>query len=417
MKVIPRKITGAHFIETQPNNQYGIYIESANSVNNRMLLGRAKENAEPEILKDLVEKYAYASALLYFVENFEIKNLNEKDLLEDINTLLHRRCKVVNEKAPLLTKIGSYPIYEGTDYILRGEGANKLRESFNLKEDINIDDIDLDYIKNHKYDEVIKDHLVCPKCKNVFDDMSLIVDYDEEGNTIDNTCPYCNFSSKNEDTFSDAWVQDLEDAPNADEMVPGIRQYIDSLEEEAEAGTQAADIASKVDYTFQSEPTGAKMLKYEAVEIKELDESTHLNLNGFIKDVDGLYKRGNYILVKESATGKLKVIHKSKLNEEVVQDSVKGGEFVAKTLETRLNEKFPDRFRIKHGEPDDEHYAIVITDNDNHNTVDLIDVTDAINAIMKSLKYDSSDYDIDYKGNQLALVIYNNKRIYSTDRY
>lgn len=416
MKIIPRKISKMSAISTQPNNEYGVYIESNNK--NLLLTGSLKENAEPLILKDLVDKHAYASALLYFVENFTLsKDINKKDLLEDINVLLHTRCKVVNEKAPLLTKIGDYPIYEAENYILRGEGENKLKESFNLKEDIDINDITLDYLKNRKYDDIIKDFVVCPKCKNVYEEEAIGKDYrdypDDYNGDIDNSpigfeCPYCGFYTRNEENFSDAWVDDLEDAPN-------ISEYISN--DLKEDGTQAADIASKVDYSFQSAPTPAnpsRKRKYEAIEIKELDESTHLNLTGFIKDVDGLYKRGNYVLVKESATGELVVIHKRKLNEEVVSQSVNGPESIANYIQEKLNKKFPGRFIVKSGEVDGA-YGLVITDKNNHNGVDLIDVTDFINSVMSYLKYDKGDYEIDYKRNSLIMAIYNQKRIYSNE--
>lgn len=156
MKIIPRRILKILPISTAPNNHYGIYIESGNSDKNIILTGTMKENAEPSILKDLIDKYAYASTLLYFVENFNIDNdINKNDLLEDINVLLHSRCRVVNEKAPLLTKIGDYPIYEASNYILGGDGVKKIKESFNLKEDVDINDITPEFLKTREYDDVI----------------------------------------------------------------------------------------------------------------------------------------------------------------------------------------------------------------------------------------------------------------------
>ena len=418
MKILPKKIVECSIVDVD-NSQgiYGIYLKSTNKSN--IISGKARKLESLDILKDLISKNAYATSLLYFVENFDIdKSIDKNNLLEDINVLLHSRCKVVNEKAPLLTKIDDYPIYEGSNYILRGEGNNKIKESFDLKEDVDIDKITLDYIKNLKYDDVIKDFVVCPKCKNVFEEDALMPDYndypDDYDGPIDNdpisvTCPYCNYFSKDEEDFRDAWIEDLEDAPNADEYVPGLRQYIDTLEED---GTQAADIASKVDYSFQSAPTPAnpsKKKKYESVEIKELDENTYLNLTGFIKDVDGFYKRGNYILVKESATNELKVIHKSKLNEVAEPiEQVKGSEGIVKYLDKKLNDKFPNRFKIKSG-PVDDAFGLVITDDNNHDAGDLIDVTDFINATMKYLGYDKSDYEIDYKRNNLIMAIYNDR--------
>ena len=149
MKIIPRRISKMTAISTEPDNLYGAVIESKNK--SVTLTGTMKENADPVIFNELINKYAYASALLYFVENFEIdKEIDKKDLLEDINILLHSRCRVVNEKAPLITSIGNYPLYEGENYILRGKGNNKIKESFNLKEDVNIEDITPEFLRNRK---------------------------------------------------------------------------------------------------------------------------------------------------------------------------------------------------------------------------------------------------------------------------
>ena len=323
MKILPRRISKMTTISTSPNENYGLHIDAVDKNKSIMILGKKlNENVDETVLKDLVDKYAYASALLYFTENFKIiDNINKDDLLEDINVLLHSRCRVVKEKAPELVKIGEYPLYEGANYILRGDGENKIRECFNLKEDIEMGDISMDYLNNAEVDEVIKDFVVCPHCKNVYEENAIKIDYpdipDDYNGPVDDEpigyeCPYCGFHSTHEESFSDAWLDDLKDAPN-------IGEYLDVPINE-DAGTQASDIAAKVDYTFQSAPTPAnpgKKKKFEAVEIKELDESTHLNLTGFIKDIDGLYKRGDYVIVKESATGKITAIHKSRLNEEV----------------------------------------------------------------------------------------------------
>lgn len=415
MKIIPRRILKMTAISTKPNNLYGAVIESKN--NSITLTGTIKENADPAIFNELINKYAYASALLYFVENFNIdKEINKQDLLEDINILLHSRCRVVNEKAPLITNIGDYPLYEGENYILRGKGSNKIKESFNINEDINIDDITPEFLKNREYDDIIKGFIVCPKCKNVFEEDALITDYpdipDDYNGPVDDdpisyNCPYCNYYTKNSENFSDAWVDDLEDAPNKDEYLSN------SLNED---GTQAADIASKVDYSFQSAPTpanpGKRRKVYENIDIKDLDDEDTLNLTGFIKGVDGFYRRGNYIVVKECETGNLKVINKSKLNEEVsIVDEASGPEQITDYLQDKLNEKFPNRFKIKSG-PVDDAFGLVITDNNSHDAGDLIDVTDTINAIMETLQYSKEDYEIDYKKNNLIMAIYNPKQIH-----
>lgn len=426
MKILPKRIdecsiVDVNYLNSKDKNLYGLYI--ASKYKNSLILGKPKMNENVSILSDLLNKNAYATGLLYFVENFDLSNdINKNDLLKDINVLLHSRCEVVNEKAPLLTKIGNYPIYEGENYILRGEGENKIKETFDLKEDLNMDDITLDFLKNTDKDERIRDYVVCPKCKNVFEDDDIVINYpnipDDYNGPVDDkpdgySCPLCGYYTTDEENFTNAYIEDLADAPNVDEYVSGYSDYLKSLEED---GTQAADIASKVDYSFQSAPTPAEpKKKYKPVEINELDENTYINLTGFIKDVDGYYKRGNYVLVKESDTNKLRVINKNKLNEmsEPIYQ-VKGSDEIVKYLDKKLNEKFPGRFEIKSG-PVDDAFGLVIKDNNNHDTGDLIDVTDYINALMKYLGYDKTDYEIDYKKNNLIMAIYNDKQFIPRD--
>ena len=426
MKILPKRIdecsiVDVNYLNSEDKNLYGLYIVS--KYKNSLILGKPKMNENVSILSDLLNKNAYATGLLYFVENFDLSNdINKNDLLKDINVLLHSRCEVVNEKAPLLTKIGNYPIYEGENYILRGEGENKIKETFDLKEDLNMDDITLDFLKNTDKDERIRDYVVCPKCKNVFEDDDIVIDYpnipDDYNGPVDDkpsgySCPLCGYYTTDEENFTNAYIEDLADAPNVDEYVSGYSDYLKSLEED---GTQAADIASKVDYSFQSAPTPAEpKKKYKPVEINELDENTYINLTGFIKDVDGYYKRGNYVLVKESDTNKLKVINKNKLNEvsEPIYQ-VKGSDGIVKYLDKKLNEKFPGRFEIKSG-PVDDAFGLVIKDNNNHDAGDLIDVTDYINALMNYLGYDKTDYEIDYKRNNLIMAIYNDKQFIPRD--
>lgn len=426
MKILPKRIdecsiVDVNYLNSEDKNLYGLYI--ASKYKNSLILGKPKMNENVSILSDLLNKNAYATGLLYFVENFDLSNdINKNDLLKDINVLLHSRCEVVNEKAPLLTKIGNYPIYEGENYILRGEGENKIKETFDLKEDLNMDDITLDFLKNTDKDERIRDYVVCPKCKNVFEDDDIVINYpnipDDYNGPVDDkpsgySCPLCGYYTTDEENFTNAYIEDLADAPNVDEYVPGYSDYLKSLEED---GTQAADIASKVDYSFQSAPTPAEpKKKYKPVEINELDENTYINLTGFIKDVDGYYKRGNYVLVKESDTNKLRVVNKNKLNEvsEPIYQ-VKGSDEIVKYLDKKLNEKFPGRFEIKSG-PVDDAFGLVIKDNNNHDAGDLIDVTDYINALMNYLGYDKTDYEIDYKRNNLIMAIYNDKQFIPRD--
>ena len=60
-------------------------------------------------------------------------------------------------------------------------------------------------------------------------------------------------------------------------------------------------------------------------------------------------------------------------------------------------------------------FCFLIFDFHYHITWDLLDVTDFLNALMKYLKYDKTDYEIDYKGNHLIMAIYTNKTITKAD--
>ena len=72
MKVLPRRILKMTTVSTEPNNTFGFVIEATDTKKSITLLGtKLNESVDETILNDLVDKYAYASALLYFVENFK----------------------------------------------------------------------------------------------------------------------------------------------------------------------------------------------------------------------------------------------------------------------------------------------------------------------------------------------------------
>lgn len=77
---------------------------------------------------------------------------------------------------------------------------------------------------------------------------------------------------------------------------------VESVQEE---GTQTSDIAPKTDY-FDNE-------KKELL-LSNVDEE-EICMKGFLRNTDGYYQRGNYLLVKENE--QFRVIHKNKLRKEV----------------------------------------------------------------------------------------------------
>lgn len=405
MNILPANIRLCSIINDSNSKVFGVYLESNTS--HCLIQGTPKKECDISILKDLYNKSAYASTMLYFVENFDLldKEIDKNKLYEDINSLLHKRCRVIEEQAPLLTKIGNYPIYEGENYILRGEGKKKILECFDTSK---LKEAAMDNKEDLAWDLVnfMKD----------FDTYSFVDDYDSDEDAVEQIKSDLStkFGIESIKTMLNSIKEDADEESYDLEALESLLARLDTFSLEEEAGTQASDIASKVDYSFQSAPTTAKKRrKYLPVEIKELDESTYLNLTGFIKDVDGLYKRGNYVVVKETATDKIKVIHKNKLYEAENIEAV-GNTKIAEYIEKKLNDRFPNRFKIKSGNVDDA-FGIVITDSQNHTAGDLIDVTDFLNALMKYLKYNKTDYEIDYKGNHLIMAIYTNKTTTKAD--
>ena len=278
MNILPTNIRLCSLINSLKTNTYGIRLESANS--QCLLQGVPKKDCDTSILKDLYDKSAYASMLLYFVENFDLvnKNIDRNKLYEDINILLHKKYRIVEAQAPLLTKIGNYPIYEGENYILRGEGKKKILECFdasklketatNSKEDLAWDLVNF-----------MKD----------FDTYSFVDDYDSDEDAVEQieSDLSTEFGIESIKRMLSSIKEDADEESYDLEALESLLARLDTFNLEEEAGTQASDIASKVDYSFQSTPTTAKKRrKYLPVEIKELDESTYLNLTGFIKDVD-----------------------------------------------------------------------------------------------------------------------------------
>lgn len=348
MKVLPKitKMNCSRLAQLTENYT----IVNFNNSSDIALAYQESENFSFDTLTDLLECNAYATALLYLNENCILsdkygnllKESNIEDFYNDCEELLTKNIKIVEEAGILLTNINGYKIFEGEGYILRGNGKKKIRESFNERGEIDLADITLDYLKNRKYDAQIIGMVKCPNCGNIFDreentyeeektDVEPYSTIDEPYNekTITYTdkmikCPYCG-DSDNEEDYAWAWVDDLYDAPNAEELVPGIH----GLNEDAE-GTQCADIAPKLDQkSGVTDAKPKKEKKYYDILLSGLDEHEDLKVNkGFIKNLDGYYQRGNYILVKEG--DKYLAVHKDKvLTESKIQ-------FTTKDIQTYL---------------------------------------------------------------------------------
>lgn len=108
--------------------------------------------------------------------------------------------------------------------------------------------------------------------------------------------------------------QDEEDLKKAEELYDKyLNIYLDNLKE-AE-GTQCSDIAPKTDQGMNKRTTNKK--KYYDILLSDFSESDNMNIinKGFLKNSEGQYQRGNYILVKEGET--YLAIHKDKLKEDI----------------------------------------------------------------------------------------------------
>lgn len=95
-----------------------------------------------------------------------------------------------------------------------------------------------------------------------------------------------------------------------------VQELTDLLSVNECEGTQTGDIASKVDYP-QSEPVNPdkKKDKYYDLLLSQMDEEDEsFTSKGFYKGTDGVYRRGNYVLVKEGEH--LKILNKKLIREE-----------------------------------------------------------------------------------------------------
>jgi len=408
-----------------------IKINEAYEVKYRLL-----ENSEEkiDIVHDLVESKAYATMFLYLNENFNLIVENEKDaklFFEGWETLLYTNIRIVEEIGKPLTEISGYPIFESDRGILRGAGKKKILESFEEKGEIELENIDLEYLKNRKYDATIIGMSKCPSCGNIFDREANTFDEEVEDSipyaTLDNPynerkvtytdtkvkCPYCG-DTDNEEDFPFAWVDDLYDAPNAEELVPGINS---SDLEEAEEGTQCSDIAPKMDQDLgitKANPDEEK--RHFDILLGDynnsLDES--VCFKGFLKNAEGQYQRGNYILVKENE--KYIAIHKDKLKEYQVQGDkviLDRGEYttgnelneISAALKTQLeNSGLGNAFSFKTGVVDGA-IGLAVTRRDKH--IDLVTVHQTIIDSLKRIGMKDTDFDSDIKNDSVVVAILN----------
>lgn len=284
MNILP-KISSVDVFNIKENQNSYTYI-NLNKDDNSWITFKDTNKSDNNILKDLIENKAYATMLLYLNENyilqvgmtndiFKKSNSSISDYLKECENLLYKNTKIVEEAGIPLCNINGYKIFEGAGYILRGNGKKKIKESF--KEGVNWEEETLDLFPAIK-SEVIK---MIDNNTNKWD----IFDF------IDGQVRAYSISKEE--------GNELKKLINND------------LQEEAE-GTQTTDIASKTDQNMNKKITTSKK-KYYDILLSDFSESDNMNIinKGFLKNSEGQYQRGNYILVKEGET--YLAIHKNKL--------------------------------------------------------------------------------------------------------
>ena len=352
MKVMPKTIN--NFVITPGEKSVILTINESLEV--EYLLTK---NSDNEILQDLVEAKAYATALLYLNETDRLitntklfKENKVEDYYKDCNNLLKENVEIVETKGIPLVSINGYNIYESDIGIIRGNGKKKLKESFELdlfpaiknqvlkykKEGKNKYDIE-DYIQGQvRQSSISKEEanelkkLLNENNKagiNIEDLARDLVDFGEDFDTYDFRDNYNDKEEAYEETLkslnSRSQIKDIitfiknviEDTPEEDHereesLIARLEQVLPTLNEDGE-GTQVGDIAPKMDQDMNGK-TKKKEKKYYDILLSGIDESMDSILNkGFMKNINGQYERDGYVLIKEN--NKFIAIRKDKLVE------------------------------------------------------------------------------------------------------
>lgn len=230
-----------------------------------------------EILESLISKGAYFSSLLELNSNYNVKTINEKEITSEDYTKYLQECKSLKKECIVettalnykpLVNIRGLEIMENDTSIARGKNNKLFIEDFRLKEDASGD-----WLKFQNQIEQIFENAKSQMDEEMF--------YD-----------FCDAVGDIARNYSFGYNEDEE------------------LQEEAE-GTQTDDIADKVDYEVGSLQKPKK--PNHIVEMFNVP-STH-TFKGFMMNEQGVYARGNYILINES--GKIKAVNKKLYEEEL----------------------------------------------------------------------------------------------------
>lgn len=256
---------------------------------------------DEEVINTLVSKGAYATTLLYLNNKTVLESIDNKTIDKDMFKSYLQECKnllkenvftkEVSNLKPL-TSIGKLEILEDNEHIFRGK-SSFLVEDFRSKEKINEVAVNEELIAMDVFNNFMssdKSFESCMKCLNKLSEL--------EYNNVISTDLYKKYS----DIIIKQRANNREDA----EDKPKVREL---TKEEAE-GTQTTDVAPKVDQELNL---------VKSPKMKHIHESSLFSVKfenkfkGFVLDEEGRYTRGDYVLINEC--GKIKAIHKSKLNE------------------------------------------------------------------------------------------------------
>lgn len=116
-----------------------------------------------------------------------------------------------------------------------------------MKSEINIDALTPQMLDELKYSIQLMDMYHCPKCNYIFNKEDNVWIRKEKGTNyvydgFDNyheedwendieqiKCPNCGFKD-DEEEFPFAYTDDIADAPNSEELVPGITDYLNQID-------------------------------------------------------------------------------------------------------------------------------------------------------------------------------------------
>lgn len=162
---------------------------------------------------------------------------------------------------------------------------------------IYLDDITVEDLVTMKYTKPVEDCVVCPKCKNIIDKEMNIdsygldddeyqnMDYDDFDDLDDDgvnkiTCPYCNHTTY-ANRFHNVWTEDIIDAPNCEEILPGIKKAYDEIDEKEENNKKEGVIRMNKNTNKENLQEATIKLLYDGLD----DEDSTNDVEGIIDDV------------------------------------------------------------------------------------------------------------------------------------